>query len=405
MTALTRRFERIGRLRFAVLLVLLPASLFYLAAGLYAVFGRALPNGLEAHGFNSNDFVTFWTASHLALSGTPELAYDPDLMRAVQRSITGSATQFTPWHYPPTFLLAVLPLALLPYGAALILWLIVPLAALAWLAQRLFRSSAHAWALPIFPAAVVCIVSVQNGFLTAFLIGAALLHLERRPVLAGICCGLLTWKPHLAGLLFVALLAGGYWRALASAAMTALVLAAVSVVVLGPAPWQAFIANLPYVTGLLEGGALPAARMPSVYVSVRLLGADLGMARVLQAAVALAALATVCAVWYRGAALPWRGAAIAAALPLLTPYVFDYDLVLLAFAFAWLSEACLREGWQPGDTALLVALWIGPALSWPLLELGGPPFLPLVFALLLYAVWRRAFPRAVLAPVPTAGAV
>ena len=41
----------------------------------------------------------------------------------------------------------------------------------------------------------------QNGFLTAALIGGALGLLERRPALAGICLGLLTYKPQF-GLLF-----------------------------------------------------------------------------------------------------------------------------------------------------------------------------------------------------------
>jgi hypothetical protein len=78
---------------------------------------------------------------------------------------------------------------------------------------------------------------------------------------------------------------------------------------------------------------------------------------------------------------------------------------MMSFAVFWLLEACLREGWRPGDTALLLATWAGPALSWPLLKLGAPPFLPLVFALFLVAIWRRAFPPTALAPVPSPGAV
>ena len=41
----------------------------------------------------------------------------------------------------------------------------------------------------------------QNGFLTAALIGGTLYLIPIRPVLAGICLGLLTYKPQY-GLLF-----------------------------------------------------------------------------------------------------------------------------------------------------------------------------------------------------------
>ncbi|HEX2115750.1 MAG TPA: glycosyltransferase family 87 protein [Alphaproteobacteria bacterium] len=404
MSTLVERLDRIGPARFAVLLILLPISIFYLAAGLYVVSGED-PLRILANRESSNDFITFWSAAHLALGGTPELAYDPEHMRELERAVLGPSAKFTPWHYPPTFMLAVLPLRLMPLEVAELVWLIVWLVALAWLIQSLFHTQAYTWALLIFPYSVICMISAQNGFMNAFLIGAALLQLDRRPALAGFFCGLLTWKPHLAALIFMALAAGRHWRALASAVATAVALAIVSAAVLGLAPWRAFFDNLSYVTSLLETGSLPWERMPSVYVSARLLGLDAAMARVVQVASALVAVAAVCAIWYRGAALSWRGASIAAALPLMTPYVFDYDLVVLVFAVAWMLNACLREGWQTGDTAILIAVWIGAAVSWPLVRMGGPPFLPFVFALLLAAVWRRAFPRPALSPVPSVGAV
>ena len=53
----------------------------------------------------------------------------------------------------------------------------------------------------------------QNGFLTAALIGGTLYLMPVRPVLAGICLGLLTYKPQY-GLLFpIVLVAAGHWRA------------------------------------------------------------------------------------------------------------------------------------------------------------------------------------------------
>ena len=48
-----------------------------------------------------------------------------------------------------------------------------------------------------FPAVLPNFIVGQNGFLTASLIGGALVLLEGNPIASGILLGLLTYKPHL----------------------------------------------------------------------------------------------------------------------------------------------------------------------------------------------------------------
>ena len=58
----------------------------------------------------------------------------------------------------------------------------------------------------------------QNGFLTAALIGGTLYLMPVRPILAGICLGLLSYKPQY-GLLFpLVLIAASQWTVFFSAA-------------------------------------------------------------------------------------------------------------------------------------------------------------------------------------------
>src|SRR5690606_37204612 len=91
-----------------------------------------------------------------------------------------------------------------------------------------------------FPATLWNVTAGQNGFLTAALIGGALTLLERRPVAAGICLGLLTYKPHF-GLLFpAALIAAGHWRVLITAAATAALMVLASWLAFGTETWLAF---------------------------------------------------------------------------------------------------------------------------------------------------------------------
>ncbi len=91
------------------------------------------------------------------------------------------------------------------------LWLLTTLAAyIAAIAGILGLRTGVLFALG-FPAAIWNITAGQNGFLTAALIGGTLGLLERHPALAGICLGLLTYKPQF-GLLFpIVLIADRRW--------------------------------------------------------------------------------------------------------------------------------------------------------------------------------------------------
>jgi hypothetical protein len=158
------------------------------------------------------DFTSFWTASRLALAGSPQAAYDVAAHRAQQAALFGHDTGYAAFFYPPMFLLLCLPLAGLPYLAALAAWLVAT-GALYWRMARAWLSQAFG-AMPIFafPAVLSNVGHGQNGFLSAALFGAGALWLERRPILAGICLGALVYKPHLGVMIPVALLIFGRWK-------------------------------------------------------------------------------------------------------------------------------------------------------------------------------------------------
>ena len=396
MTALSIRLDRLGPWRFAVAFAAATLGFLYLVSGLASAWRIEGP-GLVGAGLPlGRDFIAFWSASSLALAGAPEAVFDLGRLHAAEIAAVGGAVPVTAWHYPPTFLLVVLPLALLPYVAALAIWLLIPLAAFWLVLRKLFASAAAASLLLLFPAIALSLVSGQNGVLTAVLIGGALLALDSRPLLAGMLFGLLTCKPHLAVLVFPALAFGRYWQVLVMAAATAVVLMGSSVIAFGTAPWLAFFNNLDLLSRIVDSGAIPWARMPTVYAAARSLGFDAVGAQLLQTAVAAAAVLALCAIWYRRAPLAWRGSALAIALPLATPYAFDSDLVVLVLALAWLFQDALREKGRVQEEVLLAVAWASPALFWVMTIAGGPPLMPVLLAALMLLVWRRVFD---LAPV------
>ena len=341
------------------------------------------------------DFIAFWSAARLALEGRPEAAYDWGAILTMHRvAVPGMKELVFAWHYPPTFLLAVLPLGLLAYPAALGVFTLASAGFWAALVRRI-AADRRVWIVAAAaPAGLLNLLDGQNGFLTAGLAGFALLMLQaRRPVPAGVLIGLLAIKPHLAVLFPLALLAERQWRAIAAAAGTAALFAAASVAVLGSGTLSAFLHDLPASRALIDAGTVPWGGMPSPYVFALSLGMRPIGAMVLQAFVALLAAVCVYRAW-RNPAAPFeaKAATLLAGAMLVSPFLFNYDLTWAALAAGWLAMLGLRTGFFRWEREVLLFAWLVPVAMAPVhaltqIQLGFPALL-----LLLLAAVHRAAP-------------
>jgi arabinofuranan 3-O-arabinosyltransferase len=286
----------------------------------------------------ANDFVNVWAAGRLALDGAASAAYDWTLHRAAEvRAVGYDFDGYYGWHYPPPAFFFAAALATLPYLVAAIVWMLTTLAVyVAAIAGILGLRTGALFALG-FPAAIWNVTAGQNGFLTAALIGGTLGLLERHPALAGICLGLLTYKPQF-GLLFpIVLIADRRWLTIAVATLVALLLAALSWLAFGSASWAAFVHWAPISNRvLIDQGALDWYRLQSVFALVRAHGGSETLARIVQGALTLLLAVGLAWLWKSHAAFELKAAALAAGALLATPYLFMYDLVVLAIAVAFL---------------------------------------------------------------------
>lgn len=366
-------------------------------AGLFAVWlCRSLPGLVDPEGKPFGyDFMAYWSAARLSLSGHAAAAYDEGTIAAVQHAAAVHAQRgiIYPWHYPPTFLLPIAPLGLLPYPAALALFVL--LTALPWaaLVGRVLPDR-RAWIVAAAaPAGLITLLDGQNAFLTASLAGFALLWLDRRPTLAGVLIGLLAIKPQLAMLFPVALLAeGGRWRSIVAAAVTVAALCLASLAVFGAAPWAAFLHHLPVSEAMGDSGAVPWRTMPTAEVFLLSLGAPFPAARTLQTAVALIAAGCVWRAW-RDPAVPFeaKAATLLAASLSVSPYLFYYDLLWAALAIGWLARLALRDGFRRGEREIFLFAYSAPALIPPVQIVTGVQLgFPAVLLLLVAAVQRAA---------------
>ena len=355
---------------------------------------QSLPDLVDPRGKAfGNDFVAVWSAAHLAVEGRAADAYDWPTVAALEHATVPALPHLmVPFVYPPTQLLAILPLGFLSYPAALAAFLLVTTGLWALLVRRILPDS-RAWIVAAAtPAGLINIMIGQNGFLTAVLAGFALLWLGRRPVAAGVLIGLLCIKPHLALLFPVALVATGQWRTMLAAAFTALAAAAASFAAFGPDALAAFIRHMPDVRQMIDSGAVSWGLIPTPYVFGLSLGWPLSLASILQGAVTLFAAGCVWFAWRNPAvAFEVKAATLMSASMLASPYLSYYDLNWASLAIAWLALLGLRDGFRRGDREIMLLVWLLPTLMPPLywllsVQLIGFPSL----LLLLLAVVRRA---------------
>lgn len=327
--------------------------LYLTARGTVDAYGRAL----------GTDFSVFWNAGHLANTGHAIDAWDVGKFNAAAYATHQAQVPASAWLYPPVFLFVACALALLPYVAALIAWQLLSLglagsALTAILKDR--RAALIALSTPLTP---MLLAHGQNAFLTAALLGFGLVLLDRKPVLAGACFGLLVYKPQLALMLGPALLLGRHWRAIASAGLVALALIAASTLIWGVESWQAFFATLPHSRQYMESGITDFYRSASLFAAARRWGAAVPLAYGVQALGFIAGLMIIVAT--RKSAPNLRNAAVCVAATLSTPYLLDYDMALAGFGAAFLYAEARRSGFRSYEKSILAFVWIAPWFARP----------------------------------------
>jgi len=329
-----------GRVELICFVLIIAQAVFLVAMyehGLWLV----RPDG----GIAPSDFTYFWTAGHRLLAGQDaigcgfEATATDDLLRA-----------HPPFFYPPTFLFVVVVLALFSYIPAYLGWVFATFALYVVTIRAIVGHRIGVMLACGFPGVLADFMSGQNGFLTAALLGAALNLMERRPVLAGVFLGLLTYKPQLGILFPLVLVVSGQWRMLFAAAATTVVITAMSWVVFGPGSWEAFFRCLPEYSRMhLTSSGDHWAKMQSVFMVVRLLGGSEGLASTLHGSfVALIAL-ILGVVWRGRVSFAMKAAALAVGALLATPYLFLYDMVALAVPIAFLLQEGRRTGFLPHE--------------------------------------------------------
>lgn len=337
------------------------------------------------------DFSNVWTAGWMADHGRAPEAWDWPTQHEVQKQVHHDpAIPFYGWHYPPPFLIIATLLAQFPYVVALLLWQGMTLLLALCLIRRILPGDRDAILVALgAPVVLVCLGHGQNAFLTASLLGAGMLLLDRKPWVAGMLLGALVYKPQFAVLIPILILARGNWRAFIAAGLTVTALCLLTLAIWGWPVWQAFRDSLPLTQHIIiEAGATGWEKIQSPFSAIRQWGGAIPFAYAVQGIVTAIAIAAAALATRRGS-MEVRGAAALSAALLCTPYVLDYDFVLLGVAIAFLAADMKRRGALAWEPTWLAYAWLAPLFGRSLSELIHVPVnLIAAIAVLVLAVRR-----------------
>lgn len=343
------------------------------------------------------DFVVFWTAADMTLSGRVGEIYDTTAMFAAERAVEPRLTTGIVFPYPPTFLLINAPLALTSVHVAYWCVLLATMVPFVYVYRKIIGGYGWVYWLGLlaFPPIWENMYNGHYAFLTAALAGGAILSINRQYKLAGFLIGLLfAIKPHLAILFPVALMAIRMWQPLLVALLTLTGFWIVSVVLFG-------IDVVPAFMGLLNPDNIHAFishvqdiySTPTIFALFKTFDVPDWVSYMAHLLAMGGATAAVFVVWRKSENERLRGAVLMSATLLMSPHIGLYDLVWLAFPMAWMAVDMQDRNGTPQQIRYLVLIWFlllfifgfGNCLGFYSLSL-------IVLAFLLFVVHRAVTP-------------
>ncbi|MBI2256286.1 MAG: DUF2029 domain-containing protein [Proteobacteria bacterium] len=341
------------------------------------------------------DFVNTWLGAKLTLAGDVSPLFDFNAYNRLLKELFNAHFPNHMWSYPPHLLPLVAPLGALPYPLAYAIWCFATWLTFLLGSRALGFRDMDLLLLATSPAICMNIIAGQTGALAAGCLMLALAYSARRPIIAGIAVAVLTVKPQFGLIIPIEWLLRRRFLAIAIGVAATLALVGLSLAILGASAWQGFFdVTMPSMRTVMLSGQPAAAKVmqPNWASSLRLLGLPYRPAIALQTIFSLILIGW----WLR---LAWkmqsthpdegriRHALLLMASVLATPYIHNYDLVLVApvVIWAWRDPAVLDlpPRWR---RLLLILVWLLPWIIIPLHEVRiilGPILLTALTVLLM----------------------
>ena len=317
-----------------------------------------------------SDYMTYHMAARIVLQGNGSCLYDEPCQAEGQRELIGEEPSFAngalPFNSPPWLAALVAPLGALPLPAGFVVFVLLSLAVLAWGTWRVATHAglsgigARLLAVVLLLTDWPTVMGVIRGQSTLIVVGLLALSVGLPRYRSGLAMGLALLKPTLPPLWATWQLLGGHWRAVGTAAATALGLVAVSVVIASPQALVDYPAHLVGVAGADSLGVHPAEM-----VNWRGAAERLGMGTWFIVVGSLATLGLMAVVWLRTSSRQLGAAAAFLATPLVLPHANQHEFILASagILLAVLAAGSLRSRLAAAAIGIHAVLWSGPILA------------------------------------------
>jgi len=375
------------------------ASLAVLSWLIYA-HTMMVPGYVDRAGrFKGTDYIYFYVMGSLMAEGRSDALYDPDAHLAEgRRRIDPALNLYAPYsNYGPQVAAALAPLSRLTFGWSLTVFLLLTAAAYGLSVWCLWRICP---ALHGYGAVVVILAAGSPAFFSllryAQLSGASLLllslavavHVRGRSFTAGVMVGTLAFKPQLAVVIGLVMVAAGEWRIVSGALVAAAAQLAAAWLVGGTDVMRQYLqvlwtlARNPSLVQIYPG------EVHSLRGFVHLLVPSDAIASVVSLLALIGAVWVGVSVWKSELPVPVKWGVLVLLTVLASPHLLTYDLVLLTvplLAFASWAITHREHALQPRISRLLLWLYLAPFSS-NLARVAPVQFSVVVMVLLAWSI-------------------
>jgi alpha-1,2-mannosyltransferase len=363
--------------------------------------------------FKGSDYVQFYVMGSLVHEGRTGDLYEAHAHLSEGRRRIHPDLRLYAAHpnYGPQVALAFVPLALLPYGWSLAVFLGLSLVCYAFSVWIVWRDCAalrgHGWLVAVLAAGSPLLLTVvRYGQASAFALLALALAFaafrRQRLFLAGFAIGCLAYKPQLGVLFAIVLVAARQWRVVGGAAAAVGAQLAIAWITAGSQSMMRYGAELWLLALNPQLIAKHASELHSVRGFVNLLVPNATIVTVCGVVALIAAIALAIRTWSSAGPLSARFGALIVLTILASPHLISYDLLLLTLPLLLFADWAAQHAdhrYRAAVSLSLVLLYFAPFSGMIVARLIGVQISVPVMMLLAWWMYQVSIDsRAMVAP-------
>lgn len=219
--------------------ITLISILVFCSAYFLVVFTTEFFTGSGTYHGRHYDFLAFYSAAHFVTSGDIAQIYSASAMTSFERTIVPhpvSALGYMPFLNPPFMAVIIAPLSLLQINDSRLIWMLINLSLMAWLAFTLTKSVGSRYMRALYMFLIIASYPVlQNliqGQISIFILAGCLLSLyayeNKKLMTSGALLSVLAIKPQLALFVGLGLVLFRQWRMIKGLLLATLALVVLS---------------------------------------------------------------------------------------------------------------------------------------------------------------------------------